>query len=607
MCVSPLKKKVGVKQYQRLLGYAARYWKGWLLILAVTLLSSALALLQPWPIKILVDHVLGAQALPEALARGAALLPGGGTVGGLLVCVVVAGLLIFAIDSLADVVLIFAWIRVGQRMVYDLSNDLFACLQRRSLLFYGRNSVGDLMSRITGDSWSVYIIVKTLLFTPGQALIMTVVMVVVMVRIDLHFTLLSLVVAPLMAVISFLFGRLIRTAAHARREIEGRIHSQVQQMLSGIPVVQAFTQEARELHRFQEFANTAIRAQQRSTSVSSLSVLSSGLITTFGTGIILWFGARRALDGQLSVGTILIFLSYLGSLQAQMQAFTGIYATLQATSASIERVLEVLEAEGEVADRPGATRLPKVQGHLGFEHVTFGYEAGRPVLRDLSLAVEAGQTLAIVGPTGSGKTTLASLVPRFFDPWHGRVTLDGHDVRGVQLTSLRQQVALVLQEPFLFPLTVAENIAYGRPEATREQIERAARAANAEDFIKGLADGYETVVGERGARLSGGERQRLAIARALLKDAPVLILDEPTSALDAEAEKSVLEALERLMAGRTTLIIAHRLSTIRRADRIVVIEGGRVAQEGTHTELLAQHGLYSRLHELQVRSVVVQT
>jgi ATP-binding cassette subfamily B protein/subfamily B ATP-binding cassette protein MsbA len=588
-----------MKKYRYLLRYAAPYWGGWVLIVVVTLLSTAFALLTPWPMKILVDHVLGQKPMPETLARGAALLPGADTPTGLLAWVVLAGLGVFAAGSAAEVILTCAWIRVGQRMVYDLAGHLFGHLLRRSLLFHSRNAVGDGISRITGDSWCVYTVVNTLLFTPGHALITMAGLVAVMARMDAGLTLLALGVAPFMAGSSFLLGRPVRALARAQREIESRIQSHVQQTLSGIPVVQAFSQEERERRRLQEFASAAIRARQRRTLVSSLNGLTSGLTTTLGTGAILWVGARHVLDGQLTVGAILVFLAYLGSLQAQMKALTAIYGALQMTGASVDRVMEVLETEREVRDRPGAPPLPPVRGHLRFRGVTFGYEPGRPVLKDVSLEALPGQTIAIVGATGAGKSTLAGLVPRFFDPWQGQVSLDGHDLRAVQLASLRDQVALVLQEPFLFPLTIAENIAYGCPGASPAAIEAAARAANAHAFIARLPQGYATPVGERGATLSGGERQRLAIARALLKDAPVLILDEPTSALDGQTEGLLLEAVRRLTRGRTTLIIAHRLSTIRAADRIVVLEDGAVAEAGTHSELIARGSFYHRLHELR--------
>jgi ATP-binding cassette subfamily B protein/subfamily B ATP-binding cassette protein MsbA len=327
----------------------------------------------------------------------------------------------------------------------------------------------------------------------------------------------------------------------------------------------------------------------------------AALTTAVGTAGILWIGSQHVLSGQISVGSILVFLSYLGSLYGPLQSLMFTPSTIQGATGKARRVLEVLEAEPEVEDRPGASPLPPVKGFIRLDDVTFGYERNRTVLENISLEIQPGNTIAIVGATGAGKSTLVSLIPRFFDPWKGRVTIDGHDLRDVRLKSLRQQVGIVLQEPFLFPITIAENIAYGRPDASPDQIEEAARAANAHQFIERLPAGYETVIGERGATLSGGERQRLAIARALLKDAPILILDEPTSSLDSETEAGFLEALGRLMKGRTTLIIAHRLSTTRVANRIVVLKDGVIAEAGTHDELLARNSLYGRLYNIQLR------
>jgi ATP-binding cassette subfamily B protein/subfamily B ATP-binding cassette protein MsbA len=322
-----------------------------------------------------------------------------------------------------------------------------------------------------------------------------------------------------------------------------------------------------------------------------------------GSAAILILGGVHVYEGLLTVGSLLVFLAYLTAIYEPLETLANLSTSYADGTGQARRVLEVLESGERVAERADAR--PLVRGGAGavsvcFEGVSFGYQPGRAVLRDLSLTIGAGETVALVGATGAGKSTLVSLVPRFFDPWAGRVLIDGQDVRALTLQSLREQVALVLQEPFLLPLTVAENIAYGRPGAGREEIVAAAVAANADEFIRRLPEGYDTVIGERGATLSGGQRQRLAIARALLKDAPILILDEPTSALDARTEALILEALERLMANRTTLIIAHRLSTIRNADRVAVLKDGQVAEEGRHRDLLAAHGEYWQYHSLQL-------
>jgi ATP-binding cassette subfamily B protein/subfamily B ATP-binding cassette protein MsbA len=364
-------------------------------------------------------------------------------------------------------------------------------------------------------------------------------------------------------------------------------------------VVQAFGQEAREQARFVAMTRAALKAQQRGALLGGWNGLALGLVTTLGSALVLWACGYQALRGAISVGAVLVFLAYYGALQGEIRTLVQIFPALKGLGPSLDRIYEVLGATPEVSDRPGAVRLGRTAGAIGFEAVGFGYEPERPVLRSVSLSVAAGERVALVGPTGAGKSTLVSLIPRFFDPDQGRVLLDGTDVRDVQLASLRAQISLVLQEPFLFPLSIAQNIAYGRPDASMSEVEAAARAANAHAFISRLPQGYETVIGERGATLSGGERQRLSIARALLKDAPVLIMDEPTSALDAETEALILQALDTLLAGRTTLVIAHRLATVRKADRIVVLDQGRIVETGSHHDLANGQGLYARLSRLQ--------
>lgn len=592
-----------MRKFRRLLAYAAPHRRAFGVIGLLTLLSSALAALQPWPLKLLVDHVLRLKPAPAALQSVFRALHLSPTPSGLLVFIVLAGLVLFALNCVVELLVTRGWTARGRRMVFDVAEDLFARLQRRSLLFHARTPVGDTMGRINTDSWCVYQVLDTLVFAPGHALLTLGLMVFLMMQLDVRLTVLALAIAPFMVGASFLLGKPLRAAARLKREIESRLQAHIHQTLTGIPVVQAFAQEQREQERFQQHADSAIAAQQRATFLGSINSLSTGLVTTLGTGVILAVGARHVLDIhiQLSIGDLLVFVAYLAVLQTQMKTFAGTYTALQTQSASVDRVVEVLDASPDVAEKPGATPPEAVHGHVQFDHVTFGYEPGRLVLRDVSFQARPGQAVAIVGPTGAGKSTLVNLLPRFFDPTEGRVLLDGRDLRDLPLRHLRAHIALVMQEPFLFPFTVAENIAYGRPDATRAEIEAAARDANAHAFIEKLPKGYDTPLGQRGATLSGGERQRLSIARALLKNAPILILDEPTSALDAETEQSVMQAVERLMRGRTTFIIAHRLSTVRRADVILVLKDGKVVESGTHEELLARGQAYARLHHTQFR------
>jgi len=585
--------------YSRLLRYARREQKSFLLILILTIVSAALLALQPWPLKLLIDHVLLRMPVPEAHSRILAWFSLSDAPTSVLVFMVVAGLVLFVLNSAVDAALTWVWTFSGRRLVYGLAQDLFARLQRRSLVFHKRNPVSDSLGRITVDSWCVYQVTDAVLFAPLHALLAIFAMVYVMLQLDPGLTGMALLTAPFMVGASLLLGKPLRTAAKLRREIEVGMQAHIQQTLTGIPVVQAFAQEEREAVRFQSFAAAVIKSQQRSAFLGSMNSLSSGLITTIGSGLILWLSARDVLNGKLTLGSIIIFLTYLSALQAQMKVFAGLYTLLQGLSASTSRVIEVLDAPADLPEKPNAPSLPQVRGDVRFVNVTTGYESGRPVLKGVSFRVAAGQKVAVIGATGAGKSTLVSLIPRFLDPWEGQVLIDNHDLREVRLSSVREQIGLVLQEPFLFPVSIAENIAYGMPDATRAQIEAVARAANAEEFIKALTLGYDSVIGERGATLSGGERQRLAIARALLKNPPILILDEPTSALDSQTEHLILAALQRLMEERTTIIIAHRLSTIRRADCILVLKDGQIVESGSHGELMALGGHYARMNEIQ--------
>jgi ATP-binding cassette subfamily B protein/subfamily B ATP-binding cassette protein MsbA len=376
------------------------------------------------------------------------------------------------------------------------------------------------------------------------------------------------------------------------------MYGTVEQALSGIEVVQAFGREPHIDREYGRQADRALRAVEDSTRVQLRLKVVAGVVMGAGSAAILWVGGLQVIHHHLTVGTLLVFVAYVASLYAPLETMVYSSSTLHSAMASARRVLEVLDAEPEVSDRPGALSLGRAVGRVRFEDVTFGYSPDRPVIAGVTFEADPGQTVAIVGPTGAGKSTLMGLALRLHDPWSGRVSLDGHDLRDVQVTSLRANVALVLQESFLFPVSIGENISYGRPGAGQSEIEAAAEAANAHDFINALPDGYDTVVGDRGATLSGGERQRIAIARAVLRDAPVLILDEPTSALDVTTESKVIEALGRLMEGRTTLIIAHRLSTVRHVDHVIVLDGGRIVEQGPPRTLVEADGAYARMSAL---------
>jgi ATP-binding cassette subfamily B protein/subfamily B ATP-binding cassette protein MsbA len=550
---------------------------------------------QPWPTKLLVDFALGDATLPnwlETLGSSPLLL---------VACAALASLLVFAVNVGLDLGLRRVWSSLGQRMIYALAADLFGRVLRLTLSEHRRRRLGDLLARITTDAWCAQGVAENALLLPIQQLLTLLTVSAAAFALDPGLTSIALLVAPLLGVSAAVFGRSLKRRARAERDARSRLLSFVRETLDAIPIVQAFGAETRNRTRFGEMAEETIEISQRSNVLTTSYALVNGLCTTLGTAIVLYLGSLRVLDASLSIGSLLVFLAYLASLQRCFRILVECYGRLRAIEASVDRTCEILELEpesrkAERGRRP--RRAARAGSHVAWEAVDFGYEPSRPVLSDVCLEARPGEMLALVGASGAGKTTMLSLVPRLFDPWQGRVTIDGEDVRHLDLRGLREKVAFVLQEPFLMSGSVAENIAYGRPNATRKEIEEAARTANADAFVRAMPDGYDTHVGQRGAMLSGGEQQRIAIARALLVDAPVLLLDEPTSALDARTEHLLLQALERLEEGRTTLCIAHRLSTVERADRIAVIDAGRVQEVGTHSDLLAAGGYYARLHAL---------
>jgi len=583
--------------------YGARYRRGLSVITLLTFLGVGLQLLKPWPLKVIVDNVLDQQPLPRGVGW-VSRLPGGDSPGVLLGWLAGATVVLFLAARAIGITNRYVRAGAGSRMVFDLGGALFSHLQRLSLSYHHRHRTGDLVRRVTTDTTCVRELVIGTFLPLLSSLVTLVAMFAVMWQMNRALSVLAiLVVVPMGAAIRFLSAPMTERT-YEQNQLEGERMAMAEQTLTALPIIQAFNREEGEQERFRSLSRRTLRAHLRLLAAQIRFDVSIKSVTAVGTAAVMISGGIAVLQETLTLGGLLVFLSYLTSLYAPLESLASLSCGFASAAGGARRVLEVMEAGEAVRDAPDAQALPpRPAGQVLLEGVTFGYEPGRPVLNGVTLEAGPGETVALVGSTGAGKSTLVSLIPRLFDPWEGRVEVDGVDVRRLSLASLRAQVAIVLQEPFLLPLTVARNIAYGRPGASRDEVISAATAANADAFIRRLPRGYDTVIGERGATLSGGQRQRLAIARAVLKDAAIVILDEPTSALDPETEQQVMDALERLTKGRTTIVIAHRFSTIRRADRIAVLAGGEIVEQGTRESLLAAGGTYQRMHELQIGSL----
>jgi subfamily B ATP-binding cassette protein MsbA len=554
--------------------------------------GSVADLLQPWPLKIIIDTVLKARTSRTWLNGMVVGLAGNDPLA-ILRLAALAVLAIAALGACCSYAEKSLTTTIGQKVLHEMRRTLYAQIQRLSLAYRDRQQTGDLISRVTGDIDSVQSFLASGLLSTLVSLLTLFGMIGVMFYIDWQFTLIALSIMPLLFAVVFTYTRKIKKASRAVRKKEGEMASIIQEVFSAVRVVKAFAREDYEQRRYEvesmESVGIALRAR-------GLKAKLSPMVEMIVAG-----GTCMVLDGSLSTGSLIVFVLYLGRMYKPMQELSKMTDTYTKAAVAWERIQEVLRTKRDIEDLPGAVPAPPFQGSIEFDHVAFGYGPKSPVLHDVSFRIAPGEMAALVGPTGSGKSTITSLVARFYDPTAGVVKIDGFDIRHLQQSTLRQQIGFVLQETLLFHGTIATNIAYGKSGATMEEIVRAAELANASEFIDKMPDGYDTVVGERGVTLSGGQRQRIAIARALIRSLPILILDEPTTGLDAESEQLVFDALGRLMEGKTSIVIAHRLATIQRADRIFVIEGGEIVETGKHAELLAKGGVYARLHDIQFR------
>jgi len=571
-------KRPSLSMYRRLLQYVGPY--KWNMVLAAVLLvvSTVLGLVWPKVVQLVIDLGLRDAGFLDLLILGL--------------------IVVLLVRAVIDGVRQFVMAYTGERVIFDLRMSIVRHLQSLSLSFFNRRKTGELMSHVTSDATLVHgVITQTVIQVLGQVLTL-VGGVAVIFLMNWRLALLTLVVAPPIAILGQRMGRRIRDISRAAQDAQGEAVGVLQEAIAEVRVVQAFTREEYEAARFHEkllftFNKTIERSRIAATMFPII-----GFLGFMSSIVVLWYGGHEVARGEMTAGMLVAFLLYMNMVAGPVGMLASQWTQVQQAFGAADRIFALLDTTPEIQDQPGAAALPPVRGDIRFEEVRFRYgAASEPIVLDgVTTTFEPGETTALVGPSGAGKTTLVNLVGRFYDPVSGRIVVDGHDLRDVTIRSLREQIAVVPQEPILFADTIRENIRYGRLEASDAEIDEAARSANATEFIARLPSGLATIVGERGVRLSVGQRQRVAIARALLRDAPILLLDEATSSLDNESEYLVQQALDRLMRGRTTIVIAHRLSTVERADRILVLDHGRIVEEGTHGELLELGGLYHRLY-----------
>ena len=573
----------------------APYWRLLAIAFVAMLITSAADLLEPWPLKIIFDHVLGSKRMPAWLAS---MVDTSNRIA-ILDRAAIAVVIIAVIGAISSYTNDYLSATVGKRVGYDLRRLLYHHVQRMSLSFYEHRQTGDMVVRLTSDIDAAESFISSAVLGIVLDVITLVGMAAVMFYLDWRFSLIGLSIAPFLFVTVYRFTRRIKRAAREVKKKESDLASVVQESIASARVVKAFAQEDFEEdrldHESQATVDLGLQARSMKAKLSPL----VDVLVAIGTCLVLWYGVRLVIDNRLTAGALLVFVLYLGKMYKPMKDLSKMSDTLSKAAVSFDRIGEILAIESQVREAPDARPAPVFKGRIEFAHVKFGYTPEQLVLKDVNLLVEPGQRVALVGLTGSGKSTLIGLIPRMYDTLGGEITIDGENIRRFTLDSLHRQVSFVLQDAVLFRGSVAHNIAYGKPDATRDEIMLAAQLANAHEFIVRMPNGYDSIVGERGDTLSGGQRQRIGIARAVIRNNPILILDEPTAALDTESERLVIEGLERLMKGRTVITIAHRLSTIRDADNILVLHNGIVAEQGTHEQLLASNGLYADLYHVQ--------
>ena len=573
-----------MKNYMRLLRYIRPYMKHLAFAIVCIVLAAAANLYVPWIIKDMIDKVL--------MERDMAML--NLIAVGIVVVFFFRGIFYYGQSYLVSF--------VGQRVVIDIREALFEKFQRMPLAYFDRQQTGAIMSYVTNDVQALQsaLVDKLIEFVTESSVLIG--SIVLMFYLDWKLTLITLITVPLVGQAMNIFGKKLKQSGTVIQERLADINSLLQESISAVRVVKSFVRERHEIARFHRQNELNFQAEMKNVQLTSLLTPTVEFLAAITVTFILWIGGYEVVQGDLTAGSLVAFLTYAVNLANPVKRISRIYGTIQRAMAAVDRVFGVLDMEETIHDKEGAAPLPEIEGRVAFEDVSFSYKDGVPALSHVTLEASPGQLIAFVGPSGAGKSTIANLIPRFYEVNEGAIRIDGHDVRDVTLDSLREQIGIVPQETMLFSSSVRENIRYGRLDATDAEVEEAARAANAEEFIRQLPAGYETKIGERGLNLSGGQRQRISIARAILKNPRVLILDEATSALDTESEKIVQAALDKLMVGRTSFAIAHRLSTIFNADCIYVINGGRIVERGTHAELLAAGGLYSTLYHIQFKN-----